>query len=125
MNLTAQNVQSVLMDCLFQKDEDTSNRVEVRGIVNTFGFHPARLESHRADIASMLGDLPSAFRQSKGGGWSFLNACMTNDGVQWGEHQDMERLLVLGLGLKLVDFMMPREFWSQMPGGMPYFAVKD
>ena len=32
----------------------------------------------------------------------------------------MEDLVVLALGLKLGDYLLPREVWSSFPGRMPY-----
>jgi hypothetical protein len=121
MKLTAENVNTVFKDCLFKEGEDTASHVKAQVVMNTFGFHPKRLESHRADIKEMLAGLPPEF--SKGGGWSFLNACMDKDGAQWGEHRDIDILLALGIatGQARIDF--PRELWSALPGGLPYFTV--
>ena len=121
--LSAKNVESVFFDCLFRDGEDTSKAKIVEGIVRKFGFHPERLQQHRTDIAEMLGELPDEFQADKGGGWSFLNACMTKSGDLWGEHQNIEQLLVLGLATQQASLLMPREMWSAFPGGMPYFAV--
>ena len=72
----------------------------------------------------MLGELPDEFHQVGGGGWSFLNACNNRHGELWtGEHRIMELLVMLGIGIGRVRFVMPRDLWSEMPGGMPYFMV--
>ena len=122
--LTAKNLEKVILDCLFQDNEDKSSAIIVEGITSKFGFHPGRLEAHRAEIISMLSELPKEFHAGSGGGWSFLNACMTKDGVQWGEHPDIEALCVLGIGLGLVAWCLLRSMWSMLPGSMPYFVVK-
>lgn len=123
MKLTAKNVEAVLIDCLFKEGEDTSNPVIAEGIIRGFGFHHQRLESHRNDIKEMLSELPDEFHTDKGGGWSFLNACMTRDGVHWGEHMNIEQLLVLGIATGQAKTLMPRDMWKAFPGGMPYFSV--
>ncbi len=129
MNLTAANVNQVFVDCLFTTEEmrqangNPDPAIIVEGIGVKFGFHPGRLESHRADVASMLSELPPEFMKNGGGGWSFLNACVTKDGVQWGEHQSINELVCLGLGLNMVQWMFEREMWQDLPGGMPYFVV--
>jgi hypothetical protein len=122
--LTADNVFEVFKDCLFQDGEDTSTAVIVEGIMSKFGFHPERLQKNEGKIRAMLECLPDEFQSGKGGGMSFLNACMTKDGEQWGEHPSMEQLLVLGLATKQVAMLMPRDMWNILPGGMPYFAVR-
>ena len=94
------------------------------GITSKFAFHPERLKKHREKIVEWLKALPRQFRKSSGGGWSFLNACFQENGVQWtGLHQRMEQLFCLGIALGLVESIMSREKWATLPGGMPYYAI--
>lgn len=123
--LNSAAVEKVFMDCLFNEGEDTTNHVVSDGIVTKVGFNPRRLEAHREEVLEMLIELPDEFKQSGGGGWSFLNACMTKDGRQWGEHSNMEQLFQLGNALGLSAWQMPRDMWNILPGGMPYVVVKD
>lgn len=123
--LTPTRVNEIFMDCLFRDGESTDDAVVVEGIVSKFGFNPVRLESHREDVRALLSQLPKEFHiESAGGGWSFLNACTRSDGELWtGEHAKMEQLFALGVALDLVSCLLPREMWSALPGGMPYYAV--
>jgi hypothetical protein len=128
--ISTERIDVIIRDSLFRDDEMDNGRpkdgmefIEARGVVNEFGFHKTRLESHRAEIQEMLAELPDQFHAGKGGGWSFLNACMTRDDDQWGEQRDVDLLLCLGLGLGIVRYTLPREMWPVLPGGMPYFAV--
>lgn len=123
MKLTAQNVDAIVRDCLFREGEDTQNHIVGDAIVQKFGFHPDRLKAHTEDIREMLSDLPDEFHADKGGGMSFLNACMTRDGEHWGEHRDMGALFALGTAAGLAKMLMPRAMWNMLPGGMPYYAV--
>lgn len=123
MQLTAENVHAVCRDCLFEAGEPQDDAICADGLNATFGFHPQRLTAHRADIAAMLAELPEQFHAKTGSGWSFLNACVTKTGEQWGEHQVMQSLLVLGLASGFISYVMPREMWRLFPGGMPYFVV--
>ncbi|MFA5130616.1 MAG: hypothetical protein WC477_06950 [Patescibacteria group bacterium] len=120
MELTAKNVESVLVDCLFNEGEPTDSAVKVAGAVSLFGFNPERLKNHKEDIVSMLMQLPEEFVDN---GWSFLNACTRRDGEQWGQHADIDKLLCLGLAVGRVEIPLPREAWAVLPGGMPYFIV--
>jgi hypothetical protein len=128
MKLTAENVEKAFRACLFQKGEVhgeiPANAVIVEGVANNirFGFHPERLESYRQNVYEMLSQLPENFRDDKGGGWSFLNACMTDEGDQWGEHDSVEALLCLGIALKQAAWMM-KSFQDRLPGGMPYVRI--
>ena len=122
--LDPEKVNTIFMDCLFKEGEDTSKYVKAEGITMNVGFHPERLESHKAEIATMLEELPEDFKESGGGGMSFLNACKDKHGKQWtGLHQRMEQLFQLGIGVGKVKSLMPREMWGALPGGMPYYVV--
>ncbi len=121
MKLTTENVSSIVRDSLFKENEDTTTMIMVEGVKNTFGFNPVSIEKHKSEIEDMLSQLPDEFSKS---GWSFLQACMRNDDVQWGDHRSIDELICLGLAIEKVSFCMPRELWAIFPGGMPYFVVK-
>lgn len=124
IGLTAEHVEAVLIDCLFKDGEDTTNRVAVEGLVRTFGFHPARLEAHRQEIADMLAMLSDDFRTSEGA--CCMRACWNRDGRQWtGYHMYMEQLVCLGIATGQVEYVRPRDQWYTFPGGMPYIMVKQ
>lgn len=96
------------------------------GITISIGFHPTRLESHRDEVREMLSNLPEQFHQSKGGGWTFLNACRDHAGNQWTDfHRRMEQLFLMGNALGLSRWQLPRDMWTILPGGMPYVVVLD
>ena len=118
----AQNIDKILKDCLFRDGEDQSTAVIAKGIVTNFGFHPERLKDHHEEIVEELSSLPREFYANGGGGWSFLNMCNDNNGVQWGEHRSMEQLVCLGIALELVKELMP-DMRDVMPGGVPYYVV--
>ena len=122
-----QEVEKTFLDCLYEEDEGDTNLNDVlfiEGVLNKFRFHPGRLEEKRNKVTEWLKALPRIFRKNSGGGWSFSNACNQENGVQWtGLHQRMEQLLCMGMGLGLVECPMPREMWSALPGGMPYYTI--
>jgi hypothetical protein len=137
--IDADRVIEILRDVMFKDDELPAeeilrvedmpeNAVHVDGILHPWGFHRERLESHRVEISKMLQGLPIEFRDQAhggGGGWSFLNACQDANDVQWtGLHQTMDVLICLGIGLGLAEWLLPRDMWEALPGGMPYFVVK-
>jgi len=130
--LTADRVEEIMKDCLFRDDEikdgqpiDPDMMVQVEGIVNNFGLHKERVESHKDEIHAMLKELPDQFHEKKGGGWSFLNACSNRYGEQWtGFHRTMEHLFVLGIAVGKAAWQM-KEMSLMMPGGMPYVVVKE
>lgn len=126
----AASVDRIVRACLYTDEELTASdssppdgAVLVEGIVSKIGFHPQRLEAHREEIRGLLGQMPKEFHKSKGGGMSALNMCNNREGRQWGEHRDMDLLVVLGLGVGMVEYLMPREMWAVLPGGMPYILI--
>jgi hypothetical protein len=125
--LTADAVNAIFLDCLFTEEETAggppAGMVLVEGVVNRYGLHPVRLESHRAEVTELLNELPEEFQEAKGGGWSFLQACVTQRGDQWGEHVHIEQLFVMAMGLGLGRWVMPRSMWRAFPGSMPYFVI--
>lgn len=123
--LTAKRVQELFIDSLFKEGEPTDPHVEAPGVISNFGFHPARLEAHRAEVAEMLQELRDDFQEAKGGGMSFLNMCIDRHGNHWGEHPNMEQLCALAIGLGLGRYIFPREMWPALPGGVPYFVVSN
>jgi hypothetical protein len=125
-------IRDIMLHCMFQDDEIGADRkapegaVIAEGIVQTYGFHPERLKSRSSEVGQLLLRLPTTFFKSQGGGWSFLNACNTNEGEQWtAYHRDMEELICLGIGLDFCSFATKRETWNAFPGGMPYVIIDD
>src|SRR5258708_3941915 len=97
MKLTTEAVQDLMRECMFTEGEPTDNPITAQGVVLNVGFHRERLEAAKPKIKELLAELPEQFHQETGGGWSFLNACETKEGIQWGEHRDIDALLCLGI----------------------------
>lgn len=123
--LDSTRLHKIFTECLFNDGEDSTNHVKAEGIMRTYGFHPERLESHREEIVRMLMELPDDFMKTKGGGMSFLNACMDRHGNHWAEHATMELLFTLGIAIGKAKCLLPRDMWSALPGGMPYYCIDD
>lgn len=126
MELKADRVEEIFMECLFKDGELTESHIKAEGILNTVGFHPERLEGHKPEIAAMLNELPESFHRNTGGGMSFLAACDDKHGNQWtGLHMRMDQLFQLGIAAGYAKSLLPREMWSRLPGGMPYYVVDE
>lgn len=124
MKLTSQNVQDTFMKCLFEEGEDSSNHVKATGIVTNVGFHPERLKSATNGIIEMINELPDAFKQDGGGGWTLLNLCLNAEGEQWADDQKvMDQLVCLGIAAGKIQALPPRDQWNIFPGGMPYITI--
>lgn len=122
--LDPERVDAIFRECLLRRGEDSSNQIEVEGIVLHALFHPERLQGYKTEIEAMLDELPDEFKQSHGGGWSFLNACNDRHNNQWtSTHLHMEELFLLGIGIKRVQYMLPRDEWQFLMGGMPFLVI--
>ena len=119
MKLTAENVDKVFKECNVDKG------IKVSVLKRDLFFDEIKLSEQQENIKDMANQLPSSFLTSGGGGMSFLNACIDKDNCQWGEQINVARLLGLGLAIKYIDYCFPEEMWNILPGGMPYFTVKD
>lgn len=121
--LTAENVMETLSKCFFDDDDPKDNPILVEGVVRNFGFRPDRVEANRQDITDYLMQLPDTFRESVGGGWSFVEGCTDKDGRQWGDQIHAEALFAMGQAIKMVSLPVPKQLWKCLPGGVPYYKI--
>lgn len=112
-------------DSLFRENESHDRFVPAHGIIHDVGFHPSRLVSHRAEVATLVRQLPDSFHSRTGGGMSFLNFCTDNNGILWGEQSHGEMLVMLGEALGMIKVLFPRQDWKSLPGGVPYYVIDD
>lgn len=115
-------VMQVLSACAAEPASADATTIE--GVINTFALSRAELEKHRLAVRGWIDQLVPEFMEGHGGGWTFLNLCDCRDGQWTGFHRDQEALFVLAKGLGLADFLMPRDLWSVLPGGMPYVVFR-
>lgn len=128
--INPEEVNKAFLSCLYEPEEMGDSKeppkdaVIVVGIRERYAFHPKRLEEKRSKVTEWIKALPHKFRINEGGGWSFLNACMQENGFQWtGLHERMEQLFCLAMGLGLAECQIPRHLWPALPGGMPYYGI--
>lgn len=123
--LTSQRVQEIYADCLFLYGEDSKDGVEVEGIHTKVLFHPGRLAVHKTEIEALMDELPEGFKKnSKDEGLSFLAACQDRHGNQWTDfHGRMEELFLLGMAVGKAVSLLPKPFWSILPGELPFYAI--
>ena len=128
IELTSDNVHRIFLSSLFTgnpSQEDLKRTKYVDSVMLKIGFDSAKLKENESDIIELLEQLPKEFKQSEGGGYSFLFGCMTQNNHQWGEQIRVDELVSLGLGIEKIEFLFPRDMWSILPGGVPYFVYND
>ena len=121
--LNTETVHNTFMNCLFKDGEPTEIHTIGEGVKLKVGFHPERLKEAEPLIVEMLDGLHDNFKKTGGGGWSFLNMCDDRDGNHWGDHRTMDELVTLGIATGKIAFLMPRDMWEVLPGGVPYLVV--
>lgn len=118
--LTTDAVREILVACSGKEGD-----LRVDGICGYFWFDREKLRENRQAIIDLLYELPTPFRMSMGGGWSFLQACYDRHGYHWAEHPTMDALFCLGIAIDKAAYVLPRDMWTVFPGGMPYIYIKD
>jgi len=125
--LTSQRVDELFAQCLHRGGKD-GTPVRLQGIKERVVLHAGRLKARRKEIAALLAQMPDQFRAEQnggGGGWSLLSGHLDRHGNHWAEHATIERLFLLGMGIGKVEYFMPRKAWHALPGGMPYYVIKE
>lgn len=119
-------VHSIFLDCQFQEHEDRSSHIRVEGVVlEEVMLHPLRVAKNKTVIEDLLLLLDNSFMADGGGGASFLNMCVDKHGVQWtGVHSVQEELFILGRAIGAAHFVVPRQYWDALPGGMPFVIIE-
>src|SRR6266478_1898966 len=121
IKLTSETVHKLMLVCL--ANDDSQETITIDGLVNSYLLDKAKIASRSEQIRDLLDQLQDPFQASKGGGWSFLNACNDRDGHLWtGEHRIMEALICLGIAANRAKWLM-KEMAHIMPGGVPYVVV--
>lgn len=130
----AARITEIIKDCLFKDKEiadgkPPSNAIIVEGIVQTMGFHPARIAQNTSKVIELIREVVTdeflVAENGGGGGMSFLHLCVDRSGEQWGEHRNMEELYLLAAAAGLAGLCAPRAMWEMLPGGMPYLWFRN
>ncbi len=121
----SERVRDLMLACLIDEygDESDPDAVFVEGLTSKFVFSREKLEAHRDEYIQLAqGYLSDGFKKTGGGGCSFLALPFDKNDEQQCEQPTAQEFLVLGIGLGLAEYCMPRELWMIFPGGMPYVA---
>lgn len=120
--LSGRVVDELFRACLYETPPETIDPSQVvDGIKIKCCFDPVLLKARTEQIEMLLDETHPTFRN----GWSFLNFCFDKHDEPWtGLHVRMEQLMMLGMAIGRVQYCTPREAWSFLPGGLPYFIVQ-
>ena len=123
MLISADRVHEIFMDCLFREDESRDSYLLAHGLTVAVGLHPDRTEGYADEIHEILLNLPEAFQENTGGGYSFLYMTRDKEDNLCMEQTTAQELLMLGLATGWASLPMPRVLWPALPGGVPYVMV--
>lgn len=124
--ISAKRVREMFTDSLLPTDHtDETKCISVYGVTSIFGLDPEKIEKYRAEIYSLMEELPNEFWDSPigQGGYSFIRLPFTKDGDQWGEQQNAQELMILGLAAGYMQYMFGMDFWKALPGSVPYIVI--
>lgn len=122
--LNSKVVMDIFMDCMFRETPQPGTKfIGIEGIHDKIGFDPEKISLHKEEILDMLKYLPNDFNEDSGEGQSLLKAPFTKDDIQWGEQIDADRLMMLGMAIGKVKYLLPRNLWFILPGGVPYYCI--
>ena len=125
-NLTASVMSELTSKAFFEcfsEDEYTANCLDVEGLFCIYVLNATRLEENRELVTALLAELPEEFSFDEGS--SFLNVCLTKNGIQWTVSEYVcEQLTLMAIGLGLMEYVHPRSKWRRLPGGVPYLRIK-
>lgn len=126
MKIDAGRVEEILIHSLVSENDHVDGKklnddevIVVNGIINNYAFHKERLLSHKEEVLAFVENLDPELKD----GISFLGLCVDKDGSQWGEHRSCENLMCLAIGLGLMRYVLPRESWTFLPGGVPLLML--
>tara|TARA_B100000745_G_scaffold300141_1_gene252946 strand:- start:1619 stop:2044 length:426 start_codon:yes stop_codon:yes gene_type:complete len=131
MELTVENVKTLMRACLYQDGDKgfngrdvPSDAIVVCGITRTFGFNPTRVREQTRNILNILENVSDKFLTTGGGGASFLELPFDKDGKHWGEHINAEELYALSAAIGVGSFALDKDMWHILPGGVPYIQIR-
>lgn len=123
MELTAKNVADVYESCLHNKALAEDEPIVIgAGVLVRAAFAKSVLEENKENIVSLCSQLRPPFYKDVGGGWSFLNMCMTDKDVHWGEHRSCDMLVCLALAAGIAEYPLPRNMWDATRERVPYIT---
>lgn len=121
----AHRINEIYEKCQKNASSRSDEAVE-SGFAGTVYLNQDDLEHHKHEIACILMNQdPKFFKHGEAGGCTFLNLPFNAQGVQWCEQFTAAQLCILGIGLGLVEYLMPPEMWDALPGGVPYLAIEN
>jgi hypothetical protein len=124
-DLTSENVEAIFLDSLATSIDPPETVLIAEGITRDVRFHSERLFTHVPDVELMLSHASELFYDDRGAGHTCSELAHCRNGRRWGTRRDVDRLLTLGLVMRLLSYSRrDRAEWVLFPEGTPYVQIK-
>jgi len=122
--LKAEPIGKIFKDCVVPRSSGNFMVVYAPGITGTrvVHFDLIKLEDYRAEIISLVNQLPAEFKTDAGA--SFNGTHRNHRGDVWcRDESDREKLVQLGIALRIIELIEPRELWAYLPRKRPSIRI--
>ena len=118
IKLTATNVDSIFSICSVElytiNNENVSENYKmVEGLKQDYVFDSTKIEEHSSTIDSLTSQLAGS------GSASLLALDKDKDGTKWGQPEDVEKLVALGVANGNFLYANSKDLWHLNPDGVP------
>jgi len=93
--IDARRIRFICEDCLL--NAENPEVVVKTNWGHKYIFDKNKIEKYTDEIYGFLKQLPKEFQSNDGGGWSTLNACVDKNQHEWGDQEDVDYLVALGI----------------------------
>jgi hypothetical protein len=126
MILSEKNVLDLMQYCILSKEEERKyisgpQVIVCNGINFTAYFDAKRLGSVRSEVQDLFNQLPDL---THGELISTLFFTKNKDTLWTEVTENVECLVLLGLGSGLIEWSLPRDFWNLLPNSEPIVETK-
>ncbi|HYG83421.1 MAG TPA: hypothetical protein VD907_00910 [Verrucomicrobiae bacterium] len=117
---TAEEVETCFEECLYENFKGRGGDVVVMSPGGEVRFSTMALATRLPEIRIYLAKLPIAFIQ--GGALPLSEVCLNQHGERWTKDEAIaEKLMLLGMGVKLVRYLDTERYWPRNPQAEPRY----
>jgi len=122
--LKTEPVGKIFKDCVLPRNNGGGLVINVPGITSTrvVFFDLAKLEEYRAEITSLVNQLPAEFKSVVGASFNGTNRNHRGD-IWCRDETEREKLVQLGIALGIIELIEPRERWAYLPRQRPSIRI--